>query len=340
MQEKKPPPPTLDVPPDTYDSPWKDVLELYLKEFFELFFPQMHDDIDWTFRPVNLDKELRKIARDAEVGNRFADKLFQLRSKGGRPFELMTNVEVQGSPEASFAERLFVYNYRTYDRFHRPVVSIAVLCDDTDSFHPQSFYACDLWDCQVGIKFPTVKLRRYNDRWDELEASSNPFATVVMAHLKTQATRGRPRRRYRWKLHLIRRLYDQGYERKDIVELFRFIDWVMALPQELEQRLDQDIETFESERKMKYVSGIERRAMQRGLEQGIQQGMEKGIQQGIEQGMEQERVRLLKRLLGRAFGELPPELEQRLTTASRDEIDQWVDRVPSAGSLDEVFAAD
>ena len=55
-----------------------------------------------------------------------------------------------------------------------------------------------------------------------------------MAHLKAQETRGQQQERKRWKLSLIRRLYRGGYEREKIVNLFKFIDWVMQLPQELE----------------------------------------------------------------------------------------------------------
>ncbi len=69
---------------------------------------------------------------------------------------------------------------------------MAALCDEGKSFHPKSC-TCDLWDCKVRIDFPAVKLRGYNQRWDELEASANPFATVVMAHLKARPP-GRSRR--------------------------------------------------------------------------------------------------------------------------------------------------
>jgi hypothetical protein len=39
------------------------------------------------------------------------------------------------------------------------------------------------------VEFPVVKLLDYESRLDELEKSDNPFAIVVAAHLKTQATR-------------------------------------------------------------------------------------------------------------------------------------------------------
>jgi hypothetical protein len=40
------------------------------------------------------------------------------------------HVEVQGQRDANFPERLFTYNYRLYDRYRRPVASLAVLADE------------------------------------------------------------------------------------------------------------------------------------------------------------------------------------------------------------------
>jgi hypothetical protein len=52
----------------------------------------------------------------------------------------------------------------------------------------------------------------------------------VMAHLRTLETRGDAGRRHREKFALVRRLYDLGYDREQILTLFRFIDWLMTLP--------------------------------------------------------------------------------------------------------------
>ncbi|BAZ08926.1 hypothetical protein NIES4071_07320 [Calothrix sp. NIES-4071] len=46
-------------PPTKYDSPWKDILEIYFKDFMELFFRAAHDQIDWTKKIEFLDKELK-----------------------------------------------------------------------------------------------------------------------------------------------------------------------------------------------------------------------------------------------------------------------------------------
>jgi len=40
-----------------YDSPWKEVLDLYFESFMAFFFPDAHADIDWSRNYEALDKE-------------------------------------------------------------------------------------------------------------------------------------------------------------------------------------------------------------------------------------------------------------------------------------------
>ena len=318
---------------DTYDSPWKDVLELHFEEFWAFYFPAVHCLVDWSRTVTSLDKELGQIFPGSELGGRAADKLFRVWTLKGEALEIMVHVEIQAQPEAGFAERMFIYNYRIFDRYHRPVVSLALLCDDSPSFHPTSHTACDLGGCRFRLDFPTVKLLKYNARWDELEASDNPFAIASMAHLKTQATRSVPSERLRWKLHLIRGLYEKGWGKKRILNLFRFIDWIMRLPEELSQEVRDVVHQIETEKKVQYVTTIERFGRQEGLQEGLQKGLQKGLATGRKQG----EILMLQRLLTRAFGELPDTTVDRLQAASSEDLELWSDRILSAKSLDEVF---
>ena len=134
----------------------------------------------------------------------------------------------------------------------------------------------------------------YRARWVELEASANPFVVVIQAHLKTQETRQAPEARYQAKLALAKGLYRRGWGRSDILELFRFIDWMLRLPDELEQKLWSEIQTYEGVQKMTYVTSVERI--------GIRKGIEQGIQQGLHQGLQHERL-LLMRLTRKRFGD-------------------------------------
>ena len=148
----------------------------------------------------------------------------------------MIHVEIQAQPDTGFAKRMFTYNYRIFDHYDRPVVSLAVLADQLEEWRPDAF-SWELWGCRMGINFPVVKLLDYGQRWAELESSANPFALCTMAHLKTMETKHDLTRRRQWKVDLARRLYDRGRDREYVINLFRFIDWIMTLPEDFSQNL-------------------------------------------------------------------------------------------------------
>ena len=60
---------------------------------------------------------------------------------------------------------------------------------------------------------------------------------ILATYLKAQETARDMNARYRWKWRLVRGLYEQGWPRQDVLELFRFLDWVMRLPEAEENRL-------------------------------------------------------------------------------------------------------
>jgi hypothetical protein len=113
-------------------------------------------------------------------------------------------------------------------------------------------------------KILSCKLIDSEQRWDELESNLNPFSIMVMAHLKTKATRDDSEARLQWKLALIRQLYERGYQREDILELFRFIDWLLSLPEELRQRFDEQLHEYEAAMSRPYITSIEQRGLQQG----------------------------------------------------------------------------
>ena len=102
----------MSEPADDYDSPWKQALEIFFPDFMAFFFSDAHADIDWVKGYQFLDKELQQAARDAELGRRYADVLVQVWRQGGEEAWVLVHVEVQGQPQAEFAERMYVYNYR------------------------------------------------------------------------------------------------------------------------------------------------------------------------------------------------------------------------------------
>jgi hypothetical protein len=99
----------------------------------------------------------------------------------------------------------------------------------------------------------------------------NPFATVVMAHLKAQETKSKAAERRVWKYELMRALYDKGYTESQIVNLFKFVDWIIVLPVKLEEIFWNDLKTLEEERNMPFVTSVERIGYKRGQKEATEE---------------------------------------------------------------------
>lgn len=116
------------------DSVWKEAIEIYFQEFMEFFFPEIAKDIDFEKGYEFLDKELEKVTKDAEIGKRLADILVKVYLRDGSEKWLLIHIEVQGYYDRDFPKRMFIYNYRIFDRYGVDVVSLAILADDVKSF--------------------------------------------------------------------------------------------------------------------------------------------------------------------------------------------------------------
>jgi hypothetical protein len=236
-----------------FDSPWKEALDVYFQAFLAFFFPLIYKDIDWSRGFESLDKELQQIAPQSAQGRRYVDKLVKVWRRNGRAVWVLIHVEVQTQRDRTFTRRMFVYNYRIFDHYNRRVVSLAVLGDDDPNWRPSS-YRDELWGWSLRMDFPPVKLLDYAGREAELEADPNPFARVVLAHLKAIQTRRDPEGRRAWKFRLIRGLYERGFQAKDVRQLFRLIDWLMELPPALNRRFWEDMRAYHEERHMPFIT--------------------------------------------------------------------------------------
>jgi Domain of unknown function (DUF4351) len=291
----------MTLPRADLDGPWKDILRAYFPQAMQFFFPNTAALIDWERSHEFLDKEFIQISKEGELGRRYADQLVKVWRKDGAEFWLLVHIEIQSQSESGFEERMFVYSLRIFDLFRQIPVSLAILCDESDLWRPQR-YGADYPDTRLNFEFGVVKLLDWRDRMDELESSNNPFATVVMAHLKVHETKRSSQKRKAWKFRLTRGLYEKGYDRQQILDLYRFIDWVMILPEAVEKEFWQELQTFEERRKVTYVTNAERF------------GFERGVQEG-------ERSIIL-RLLTRRIGDVSPELRSQVQALSLPKLEE------------------
>jgi hypothetical protein len=312
-----------------YDSPWKEALDVFFKPFLELFFPGAHADIDWDREWVSLDKELQQIAPDAEIGRRYVDKLFKVWLKNGEEQWVLVHVEVQMSSDDTFPWRMYVYNYRIFDKYNREVASFAVLGDDDPSWRPSSF-GYRRWGVEVDFRFPTVKLLDYAARRPELEASENPFATVILAHLDTQETRRDQGERKERKFRLFKRLFERGWNEKQIRDLFRLIDWMMDLPQSLTVQLWDQLKQYREERHMPFITTPERMGRLEGRLEGRAEGLVRGIEAVLRVRFRQTADDIMPEIRGIRDGdELEKILHAAETVANPEELQKLLAAIPT-----------
>lgn len=308
------------------DTAWKEILDAYFPDFLAYCLPQLHALIDWDKPWESLDKELYAITKAHLIGKRILDKLFKVYLKSGQEQWILLHIEVQGKPEKYFPERMFVYTYRIFDKHQQLVISCAILTDDSFHWRPNR-YEMGLAGSKTTHEFIVVKLLDYEDRREELEQSSNIFASVILCQLDALKNKYKSsEERLKIKYNLTRRLYNKGYTAKQIKDLYIFIDWLIHLPKPLEIEYHQQIYQFEKERKMAYVSTAERL------------GIEKGLSQGLVQGRQEGESNVLIRQLTRKFGAVPVNYQERIQQADSEILLIWSEQLLDAKVIDEVFA--
>jgi predicted transposase YdaD len=94
-----------------------------------------------------------------------------------------------------------------------------------------------------------------------------------------------------------------------VVNLFRFIDWVMILPEGLNREFWNELKQYEEERRMPYITSVE----ELGFERGHQAGRQEGRQEG-------ERLLILRQLV-RRVGVLPAGVQLKVESLSLEQLE-------------------
>ena len=301
------PPPKAD-----YDGAWKEALELYLMGLTYLCFPEIAARIDWDAGFVFMDKELEEIMRDAELGRQHVDKLAEVRLRDGQKQWILFHIEVASQEYVPLELTMYQYHHRLEDRYDLPVLSVAVLADESETWRPH-FYESEVLGCKVRFEFPTCKLVDFRARWAELEAHPHPAALIIMAHLLALETRKDMNRRSALRRELTQLLYERGYGRKDVLEILRLLDWLMTLPSELTLAHRQWMVEYEKEKAMPFVTSYERLSREEGLQEGLQKGRREMLQE------------LTLRQLRKQLGKLDEAIQQRIANLPDGELEELYD---------------
>ncbi|NER40058.1 MAG: hypothetical protein F6J93_40040 [Oscillatoria sp. SIO1A7] len=160
-----------------FDNTWKQALKLYFRALLLFLFPEIHDIIDWKHHYIKLKTDLELTVNSQEPKG-IANQLFQARSKEGESIFILISIEIDSKEDIDFIESIHYYNCRAVGQYKRPVISLGILADRGKSWRSRKYkYAKGKY--KKTMEFPIAKLVDYQSRWEELEASTNPFAIAV-----------------------------------------------------------------------------------------------------------------------------------------------------------------
>ena len=307
-----------------FDSPWKEAIDAFFQPLMALFFPVVHELIDWHRPHEFLDAELQRITGDSEIGRRYADRLVKVYSRKGAEIWLLLHLEVQARAIAGFPERMFQYWYRIYDRFATvEIISLALLTNDRIE-GDVGIYRRERYGFGVLFRFRVHILPDWQPAELERCAAANPFAVVALAQLAAHQKATDPERKLR-KREIIALLSRYRYAREDALKLLRFIDWLIRLPRVLEQALREELNKLEETNAMSYVTSWEEFAREEGLHEGLHEGEKRG------------EAKALLRLIQAKFGPPTPEITTRVQGAETAQLEVWLTRILTAATPEEIF---
>ena len=221
-------------------------------------------------------------------------------SAKAKPAYWLAHIEVQTQRDSTLPRRLLDYHYHIERRHRCRVITFVILGDLSPSWRPGRF-SSDVPPLGMSLGYLSLKLIDLEVKLELPQFRGNPVAMVVRAHLAALRTRHDLEARYTQRVALVRRLYEEGFSRKDVVFIHGLIDRLMILPRPLMIRFKQELFTIEKDKNMPYVDTLTRMSLQEGRKKGRQEG---SLVQARESVIEALEIR---------FGEVSNDLRERIT---------------------------
>ncbi|MFD0672381.1 Rpn family recombination-promoting nuclease/putative transposase [Cohnella sp. GCM10027633] len=267
-----------------HDEAFKKLLQTFFAEFIALFFPELDRLLDHSRTRLLMQELLVDIVGEEA---RTLDLLVETRYRDTEAYVLV-HLEPQSYRQEDFAERMFIYFGRLFERHrkeHRLILPIAV------------FTADDGWEAEAGFemsvpgrsilsfRYWSVSLRKQD--WRKFVLSDNPVAAALLANM--------------------------GYNKKEKRELrIAYLRMILRLKGRIDDArlaLIMSVSDIYYEPNIEEDESILRELLSRDPDKeekimelmpawkrwGIEEGMEKGLEKGREEGrMETQRAIVIR----------------------------------------------
>ncbi|MGH9461042.1 MAG: Rpn family recombination-promoting nuclease/putative transposase [Vicinamibacteria bacterium] len=285
-----------------HDQLFKRVLEKFLRDFLELFFPSVAERLDFGTLAF-LDKEL--FVDLPEAPTREVDVVARLETHEGEPEFVLVHVEVQSRPEKHFARRMFEYSVLLWLRHRAPIFPVVLYLQGgrglRDEEYKESLFGRELFR----FRYASVGLAHL---WAEEYVETGPFGAAL-----AMLMRRKPVEPVTHEAGLMRRVGESGLDDFGKFLLLNIIETYSRLSADERAQLERLI----SRKEYRKVLEVKQTWSERMREEG-------------------QRETLL-RLLTAKFGPLSPEVTAKVKAVSSvAELDAYLERLLAAKSLEEL----
>lgn len=278
---------------------WKGIIEEFFEPFLHFFYPHWVNEVDFDKDFEFLDKELDQLFPETESIRRYTDKLVKVFTKKGKERWVLIHIEVQGYHDKYFAERMFTYYYRIYDRHKKEITALAIFTDSSPTFQPSEFKLKFL-NTKLTYEFDTYKL--YNKKISDFhQKANNPFS-IIMETAWIELHKKGHLDELNHKTEIARKLLRKGFSQKVVRQLLNFLKHYFRLHDQKKERIFE--KNINKLTKTSTPMGLEEAILTEIKRQGLKAGREEGLKQGLEQGLEQGEQKVLiiiERLFGKGF---------------------------------------
>jgi hypothetical protein len=145
-----------------------------------------------------------------------------------------------------------------------------VVLADTDPGWRPCRYEQEFMGCRVAFEYPVCKLLELLERKMPKRSLAALAAQVQIAALQTSHS---SRERLALRLQMWRELLGQGWQKKEIVEAFRLLSWMMRLPRAEGLQFRRIVSEWPEMKTTAPMTDIEKIWLEEGIEKGIQHGI-------------------------------------------------------------------
>jgi Putative transposase, YhgA-like len=282
-----------------HDRLYKVLLQTFFQEFVELFFPEAAVAIDFTHVKF-LSEEIFTDLTGGQRGR--VDLLVETKLKGEDAL-ILIHLEPQSYYERDFAERMFIYASRLYEKYRRRIVPIAIFSHERKKKEPDTFS----WDFQFldVLKFRYFSLQLNHQDWRKYVQTNNPVAAALLSSM--------------------------GYDKRDRIELYGSFLRIMldlkfdpARMRLLTVFFESYMQLSASEENLAYSEFIKQYPQEEGtLMEWLTSHEKKGFQKGLIEGEIEGKKKQLENVVFRMLQEgLPLELITKVTGLPEPEIEK------------------